>query len=357
MNYKELFHFLTYSKQLIICKNLIHLWQNDEIIILSLPTHILPIKKITKRKEDAGKIHTLLYLKNNFSSDFSKIFEAKLTEIEHKIALIEAYKQQDFSRIAQYNELLFGSLDPQLVHEAQQRIDQHLPLDKTEYGPLLTSSKTIETIKKYLKIKKISWVTIETTTTSLSRISISYKKWKPSIKLLTTLKWAFRKNELEAKLVHEIDVHLQRYLRGKQTGRNILMHGTANYLTDEEWLAIRHSEQYLQQYIPDYQNITIYYKYILTALAQEHSFKDMFKVVKELGSKVWIYKWVGTAFNTIMKLKKWIQNTAKVHTWAIYMKEKVYLEWYKRIEQYVQQWGDLTQLEIGKIKVSDREFM
>ncbi|NCQ81218.1 hypothetical protein GW750_00085 [bacterium] len=72
-------------------------------------------------------------------------------------------------------------------------------------------------VKEYLEHKKMPHVEVLTTTTALSRIAVLYKKGKPFIRLLSNTRSFFREKELDSKLVHEVDVHLTRYLNAQKT--------------------------------------------------------------------------------------------------------------------------------------------
>jgi hypothetical protein len=63
------------------------------------------------------------------------------------------------------------------------------------------------------------------------------------------------------------------------------------------------------------------------------------------------------AFKTALRMKKWVQKTGVVQPWAAYLKDKIYLDGYQRVTQWIEDWGDIEQLMIGKIKISDLKMI
>lgn len=58
-------------------------------------------------------------------SKFAILLEQKIQEQLDKIALIKAYKIQDMDRIRQYNQVLYGDFDDQLIQESQSKISTY----------------------------------------------------------------------------------------------------------------------------------------------------------------------------------------------------------------------------------------
>jgi hypothetical protein len=64
-----------------------------------------------------------------------------------------------------------------------------------------------------------------------------------------------------------------------------------------------------------------------------------------------------TIFKTILKIKKWIEDTSIVSEWAVYFKEKVYLDWFMKINDWVEKWNSIEWMYKGKIKLEDLDFI
>lgn len=63
------------------------------------------------------------------------------------------------------------------------------------------------------------------------------------------------------------------------------------------------------------------------------------------------------AFNDTVRMKKGITDTSVRHPGTLYMKDKIYLDGYDRIEKWIQAGGDKQQLMIGKIKIDDLAYI
>ncbi len=274
-------------------------------------------------------------------SNFASLLEEKTNELLNKLNLIKAYKWWKYQNILKYNERLFGNIDEQLIKSCKEKIFLENYDDEEILWKKLTFSQVKKIIKKHLEEKWISWVKINTNMW-VSRISII--RWKnPQIR--TSPAARFRENELLATLAHEIDIHLVRFLNWKKSGWEILKSWTAWYIKDEEWLAIYNSMKHLPK---EYDRKTIYEKYYLIDMAQKHSFSRLVDIIKWIKPRT-----LSWAFNTAFRLKKWIWNTWFVDKWAIYMKEKIYLDWYNKIVNRIEEWWDTNKLMIGKIKIED----
>jgi hypothetical protein len=63
------------------------------------------------------------------------------------------------------------------------------------------------------------------------------------------------------------------------------------------------------------------------------------------------------AFKGALRLKKWLIDSSIKEHWAMFMKDKIYLDGYARVRQWIEAWGDVDQLMIGKIKIADLQYM
>ncbi len=326
-----------------------HGWKYDPIF-----TYVYPKNNIIALREDERKRITDTYPSNYFASPFATILYQKLDEIKIKIWLVWAYKKQDLVAIETLNQKYYWSMNKKYLQEAINKIKEPKGWTHNDMWQIMGIHMVYPLVKEYLEHKKMPHVEVLTTTTALSRIAVLYKKGKPFIRLLSNTRSFFREKELDSKLVHEVDVHLTRYLNAQKTWRHIFQKGTAWYITDEEGLAIWMSEKYLQSKIPAYVNYNIYRNYIYLYRSKELSFQDLVSFINE--TEKWAYySWnkLLALFNRTLKFKKWIQQTHIVHPWTAYIKDKVYLDWYKIIQQFVQDGWDIQQLMLWKIKVSD----
>jgi hypothetical protein len=58
-----------------------------------------------------------------------------------------------------------------------------------------------------------------------------------------------------------------------------------------------------------------------------------------------------------LRMKKGIINTWVIDEWAIFMKEKVYIDWYVKVKDWAEKWGEVEEMYKGKFKVEDLDFM
>ncbi|GHV21287.1 hypothetical protein FACS189428_1470 [Clostridia bacterium] len=153
-----------------------------------------------------------------------------------------------------------------------------------------------EKIEKRLNELEIFDVEIIENSATLSRISITMGE---EIKVNISQGVEFREKEVEGIIAHEIDTHLLRYLNGKKSGWKIFSSGTANYLRDEEGLAIYHAKQKLPA---EYESLGIRKKYYLLHEAQNLTFKQLF----DLASIVYPQYSLEGRFKVCVRMKKGI---------------------------------------------------
>ncbi len=300
--------------------------------------------KLNQTKNEIIKIQEhLLKLK----SPFTKIFLDKLEELETRRNLILAYTQQNFENIALYNKKLFGEFDDELLKIAKEKV---LTLKEDNQKLLwepLTLSEIEKTIEKYLAEKKIYGVDIVFSYTNLSRISVIMGK---QIKISISKHGVFREKELLSILAHEIDTHLVRYLNGLKSGWNILKSGTGFYLKDEEGLAIYNAVKILPE---DYEKNSFYKKYFLVKEAENIDFKKLVNMIE------FLYPSYSREFHfkTALRIKKGIIHTSILHPGTVFMKDKIYLEWYKKIKQLMEDWKENAKIYKWKIKSEDLDYI
>lgn len=285
--------------------------------------------------------------KNKLKSPITKLFLEKIDELENRVLLIKAYKEQDFENIEKYNYAIFGKFNDELLDIAQEKIFWTEPQDKTLLWEKLTAEQTKEIIEKYLYEKKIFWVDVFLNSNNLSRLSVTM--WKET-KIIISKTTRFRENEVKALLAHEIDSHLVRHINWMKSWRNILKSWTGYYVTDEEWFAIYNSDQYFPE---NYEKLSIYRKYFIIKEAQKYNFNKIIDLIKFLHpdrSLEWCFKMA-------IKIKKWIIDTSITNPWAIAMKEKVYLDWYYKVKKRIENGWDPENMYKWKIKIEDLDYI
>ncbi len=189
---------------------------------------------------------------------------------------------------------------------------------------------------------------------SFTRFSVTIKE-NPVVNLSPGA--LFKKHQLEAQIEHECGVHLKRFFGGKKKGWYILSRGTWYYQSHEEGLAIYQAEQVMKKYIPEFENQTIYKNYYLIDQAQTHDFQQMVGIVSQMKFSANALSWFTAGFNKVLKLKRGIKDTKVIHPWTVYFRSKTYLDWYLKLKKWLDEWGDIEKLMVGKVKLEDLEFI
>lgn len=299
-------------------------------------------KKIISLEED------LLKLKDDvtkFGSDIVNLFDEKLDELMIRLNLINAYKKNELWLVLYYNELLFWRFDEDVLKISIEKINDkdNLNVDLWEKISIVDVQKKVQ---RYLYDKGIENVEIITTSNSVSRMSVLF--WK-EIKVLISKEANFYEKELLSVLSHEIDTHLVRYLNWVKTWWNIFQTWSWFYLKCEEWLAIYNALKVLPE---GYEKINLYKKYFLLSQSHNKSFSEITDQVRQLYPD----KRLEFAFKFWIRLKKWVEDTSIWEGW-VYLKDKIYLEWYYKILDFVKNWWKLENLYKGKLKIEDLDFI
>jgi alpha-L-glutamate ligase-like protein len=276
----------------------------------------------------------------------AELYIEKIEEIENKLSLVEAYKNENFPWILQYNTILFWKTDETLFQISKEKVfkKKQTSRDDALLWKILTLDQVIYCIHAYfekLNIKKIP-ITIESG--NLSRMSVSYGK---EVRIHISKNAVIRKNEMDAILSHEIGTHFRRYLAGKDQWLKLFQFGTGYYLADEEGFAIHRSFSHL----PDgYEKNAMYIKYYLLEVADTLSFSETIELLRTLYPQ----KTLESIFSDAVRLKRWITHSGIRWTpGTTYQKDKIYLDGYMRVKKWLEMWGNSDILFFWKIKIQD----
>lgn len=277
------------------------------------------------------------------------LFRDKIQEIESRKKLILAFQNNDYQGIAEANRELYGEFDGEMLELSTKKILENAinPHDKSNWdlGRVLNIEEIMEIIEQYLKDENIEKVSIKISPNALSRMSISYKKSGVSINISDNA--SIYEHEIQALLSHELGTHLKRYQASKKLGLSIFSIGTAYYLTDEEWLAIYNSLEYLPEW---YEKNDMYFKYYILSQADTLSFTQTAALIQS----IYPHKKLESIFNRTLRLKRWIRYTqTEGIPWTTYQKDKIYVDGYKKIHDWIEAWWNKELLNTGKIKISD----
>jgi sialic acid synthase SpsE len=109
----------------------------------------------------------------------------------------------------------------------------------------------------------------------------------------------------------------------------------------------------MKTYSESFENIKIYQKYYLVDYAQTHDFKELVQKIIEIRAKLGKSYTYSGVFKTALKLKRGIKRTKDIDPGAVYFKDKIYLEGYKKVSEWIKDGNDIERLMIGKIKIED----
>ena len=276
-----------------------------------------------------------------FQSPFAQLFKDKIGELRRKHALIVAYKHQDFDAILKANIDMYWAINQDYLTSAKEIIFEHVN-DEALLWWFLSSWEVRSIIKKKLLDIGVSWVRIVYDTEMTSRISVV--RWRTlTIKISQWVQ--FRKVDLDSTLDHEIGVHTARWVAWRDSWWHILRNGTADYIIDEEWYAVRKSLAVLPEW---YKRLGRHIRYYMLSRAWSLDFAWLGRTAASLKGKP-----LRVVFMDTLRMKKWIQDTSKTWMWTVYYKDKVYLDGERKFSNRLENWWDIARMRYGKIKIED----
>jgi len=283
-------------------------------------------------------------IKSEHKSWLLKLFKEKLQENKYKLELVKAYKRQDFKLMGKYNQLLYWELNNNFLEESKTKLNPFLDKDLWRK---LSIFEVLNKVKKHIEDIWLDNIQVNLESNLSSRILV--KRWDPIIVNISKTS-DFYEKEIDMILAHEIDVHVVRYLNWKNTWWKILQSWVWFYLTDEEWLAIWNSFRYLPE---NYEKTAMYEKYFLISQAEKADFVHLTNIIRWLHPQEWLLK----IFRRTIRFKRWIQNTAFKWEWTSYYKDKIYLDGYKKIDNFIQEWGNFENMLKWKYKIDDLKYI
>ncbi len=301
-------------------------------------------KKLQQIEDDIKHIKEKFFnVKSEYKSGLFKLFEEKITELEYKLKLTNAYKKQNFGEIWKYNRLLFWDIDNNLLLKAK---NKSTPFSQYQLWRQLFIFEVVEKVKQHLKKRNIeAKVVLENDLSS----RILARRWEPLIIAIGKTA-TFYEKEIDMVLAHEIDVHVTRYINWKKSWWKILQSWTGFYVIDEEWLAIWNSFNYL----PDnYEKDAMYEKYFLLSFVETTDFVNLANIIKWLHPNDSLLR----IFKRTLRFKRWIHNTAFKWYWTWYFKDKIYLDWYVKIKNWIENWWSFKAMLNWKYKIEDLKFV
>jgi alpha-L-glutamate ligase-like protein len=284
--------------------------------------------------------HALSMLK--IAPSVHQLFADKLLELRYKALLHTAYKKQHFDDVAYYNQLLWGTINLKYLDQYNDII--MAPHTKHDEKIMLKVHDILRIIRTYLDSKGLTKIDVTMANDNFARISIRF--WR-KIKISVTPNMVIGYEELQRTLRHEIDVHIMRYLNGKDSRWKILQYWTGFYLQDEEWIATLLWQQWSS--LPP--SNSMYKKYYLVYKAQSMSFARLYELLRFF----YPHRSFFPIFKGILRTKKWVIDTSVTSHGALFAKDLAYVPWMLKIEKRILNWWNIEDMMLWKIKTTDIE--
>lgn len=269
-----------------------------------------------------------------------QLYREKLDEISDRMALIEAYRTENHTDIDRYNIRLFGEFDSFLIEQSTKKILElpHVSEEKQQkiLGRILSLDDIIAEVESYFTQEKLNPVPIRVSSNTFSRLAVAYKKGSATIKISQDA--LVREGEIRAILEHEVGTHLRRYLAGIATGLHLFSDGTGYYIRDEEGLAVYNSLHHLPL---GYEKNAMYHKYYLLSQVDTLSFSQTVALLHSVQSS----KSHERLFSNATRLKRGIIDTSiSGQVGTTYRKDKIYLDGYTLVRNWIEEGGDTSLL-------------
>jgi hypothetical protein len=153
------------------------------------------------------------------------------------------------------------------------------------------------------------------------------------------------KRELRSIIAHEIEWHYLRSLNAKKLKLKIFSIWTANYLATEEGIAIYNQSRFIKKY--DQKYYSIFERYFFINYAKDHKTEKLIEKMLEYYNND--YKKI---FNYLVRIKRWFKNFWD--SW-FFAKDLVYVNWFLKVKDFLDNNWNLRDLYIWKIKIEDLE--
>jgi len=109
----------------------------------------IPDIKHDEMYTELSQIKTAL-LSPDIKSELKLLFLEKIEELFDRLALLKAYKLQDFDNILKYNSKLFGEFNPQLLAQSKEKIFSNIEQNESVLGKPLSLLEIEKAIEKHL---------------------------------------------------------------------------------------------------------------------------------------------------------------------------------------------------------------
>ena len=265
----------------------------------------------------------------------ASIYKRKKDEILNKIKLLRAFKNGNYKNITEYSKKVYWDIESKNL----------------EYvNDILDNKQDIKTEEEYLDFDEIK--DFIKRFNHIYNINITLRLWEKAARfvmkwdILYIRSWAkVWKKELRSIVAHEIEWHYLRKLNWRKIDYNIFWHWTAGYLEIDEWIAVFNQNRFLWN--NDRKFYWIFERYYFVDYALKNNYNSLLKKAKEF------YGWdLERVFTYITRLKRWMSSFSD--EW-VFVKDTVYVNWYLKVDEFINTWGRLEELYVWKISLDDLE--
>ncbi len=295
----------------------------------------IPQFKYDKLKVDLVELEKKLLKIEISDIPLASIYKRKIDEIKNKIYLLRAFENKDHKSITIYSSKLYWSINLENLQYANKVLEDREKIKQEE--EYLSFDEIQDFIKRFNHIYNIK---------------ISLKKWKKAARFVVSWDFIYMrdwakvwKKELRSIIAHEIEWHYLRKVNWKKINYKIFAIGTAWYLETDEAIAIYNQNRFLWKTSRKY--YSIFERYYFLDYALNHSYPQLLEKAKK-----YYQNDLEKIFNYISRLKRWMYSFWD--EW-IFCKDCVYLNWYLKLEKFIEKWWKLEQLYIWKISLDDLE--
>ncbi|MBT4384330.1 DUF1704 domain-containing protein [Candidatus Peregrinibacteria bacterium] len=272
-------------------------------------------------------------------SSLSKLFLAKLAELEKKILVLEGIGADDFT---DRSAALYSKPDDYLKTQAQLMLDSRPKnLPETVHEKVFSTEEAILEFEQALKSYGLdSWhIKIKE---SMVTDCLAGKS-----NVLFLRKGAtFTESRLRMLVAHEIETHILTAENGKHQPYQLFNRGFADYLEIQEGLAVWNQEQVMMN--EAYKSYRSSMLVFVVDFGIKHGFAETFDYCLKLGMDT------EAAFRTTVKVKRGLEDTSKP---GAFTKDLIYFSGYLQVRDYISKGGSLKDLYYGKYHLRDLEMI
>lgn len=269
----------------------------------------------------------------------AKIYKLKLKETTNKLKLLKSSRDWVYTDFTNLSKSLYWKINPQNLEYVSNILKNKLNFDIRNDTDYMTFDEMHTLIKKF---NHIYWINIKFKTRSVGARFVM----KGDI-LFVRESVKIARREFRAILSHELEWHYLRWFNGRKLWYSIFSYWTSKYLEIDEWIAIYNQNRFLTTIDSKY--YSPFERYYFIDFADNNSYK---KLLLEL-LKYYDYNY-SIVFNYILRLKRWVKSFSS--DW-IFFRDSIYINWFFKVEAFLNSWNKLNDLYMWKISIEDLEIL